>query len=58
MAEMAGHIEVFAEIEEKIRAATTELLDRAGHGSLTPRAAADQMAQARLGRAVALRRRF
>jgi glutamate dehydrogenase (NAD(P)+) len=54
----ASHIEAFAEIEEKIREATTELLDRTGHGSLTPRAAAEQMAEARLGRAVALRRRF
>jgi glutamate dehydrogenase/leucine dehydrogenase len=54
----ASRIEAFAEIDEKIRAATTELLDRAGLLSLTPRAAAEQMAQARLGRAVALRRRF
>ena len=54
----AGHIEAFAEIEEKIREATTELLDHIGRGSLTPRAAAEQMADARLRRAVALRRRF
>lgn len=54
----AGHAEAFAEIEEKIRAATTELLDRARPGLLTPRAAADQMAAERLGKAIALRRRF
>jgi len=54
----AGHIEAFAEIDEKIRAATTELLDRTRHGALSPRAAAGQMAQARLGKAIALRRRF
>jgi glutamate dehydrogenase (NAD(P)+) len=54
----AGHIEAFAEIEEKIREATAELLRRMGDGSLPPRAAAEQMAEARLGRAIALRRRF
>jgi glutamate dehydrogenase (NAD(P)+) len=54
----AGHLEAFAEIEEKIRAAMAELLDRTRHGALTPRAAAEQMAAAHLGKAVALRRRF
>lgn len=54
----AGRAEAFAEIEEKIRQAMTGLLDRTRHGMLTPRAAADQMAQARLAKALALRRRF
>ncbi len=54
----AGHTEAFAEIEEKIRATTAELLDRIRHGTLTPRTAAGQMAQERLRRALALRRRF
>jgi glutamate dehydrogenase (NAD(P)+) len=54
----AGHIEAFAEIEEKIRAVMSELLDRTGHGELTPRAAAGQMARERLSKAIALRRRF
>jgi glutamate dehydrogenase (NAD(P)+) len=54
----AGHAEAFAEIEEKIREATAEVLDRTRQGVLTPRAAADQMARARLGKALALRRRF
>jgi len=54
----AGHAEAFAEIEEKIRDAMGELLDRAGRAGLTPRAAVQQMAGERLGRAMALRRRF
>ena len=54
----AGHAEAFAEIEEKIRDTTAELLDRIRQGSLTPRTAADHMAQERLGEALALRRKF
>jgi glutamate dehydrogenase/leucine dehydrogenase len=54
----AGHAEAFTEIEEKIRETTAELLDRIRHGTLTPRAAAEQMAAQRLGQAMALRRRF
>jgi glutamate dehydrogenase (NAD(P)+) len=54
----AGHAEAFAEIEEKIRDTTAELLDRIQHGTLTPRAAADHMAQERLREALALRRKF
>jgi len=54
----AGRAEAFAEIEEKIREATSELLDRSRNGALAPRAAAEQMAHARLGKAMALRRKF
>ena len=54
----AGRAAAFADIEEKIRRATAELLDRARDGTLTLRAAASQMAQARLRDAAALRRRF
>lgn len=54
----AGRTEAFAEIEEKIGDATTELLDRIRVTSLSPRAAAEQMAHERLGQALALRRRF
>jgi len=54
----AGHVEAFAEIDEKIRAAMAELLGRTRGGELTPRAAADQMAHERLSQAMALRRRF
>ena len=54
----AGRPEAFAEVTEKIHATTGELLDRIRHGTLTPRAAADQMAQERLGKALALRRKF
>jgi glutamate dehydrogenase (NAD(P)+) len=54
----AGRAEAFAEIEEKMRASTGELLDRLRGAGLTPRAAAGQMADARLARARALRRRF
>jgi glutamate dehydrogenase (NAD(P)+) len=54
----AGHAEAFTEIEEKIRDTTAELLDRIRPGTLTPRAAADQMAAERLREALALRRRF
>jgi len=53
-----GRVEAFAEIDEKIRAATAELIDRTRHGTLTPRAAAIAMAQERLGKAIALRRKF
>jgi glutamate dehydrogenase (NAD(P)+) len=54
----AGHAEAFTEIEEKIRDTTAELLDRIRDRTLTPRAAAGQMAQERLQAALALRRRF
>jgi glutamate dehydrogenase (NAD(P)+) len=54
----AGHAEAFAEIEEKIRDSTAELLDRIRHRTLTPREASGQMAEERLREAVALRRRF
>jgi glutamate dehydrogenase (NAD(P)+) len=54
----AGHAEAFAEIEEKIRDTTAELIDRTRRGSLTPRTAAVKMARERLGTAVALRRKF
>jgi len=54
----AGHAEAFTEIEEKIRDTTGELLDRIRHHTLTPRVAADQMAQERLRAALALRRKF
>lgn len=54
----AGHAEAFAEIEEKIRATTAELLDRIRQGTLTPRTAARQMAHERLREALSLRRKF
>jgi glutamate dehydrogenase (NAD(P)+) len=54
----AGHAEAFAKIEEKIRDTTVELLDRIAPGTLTPRAAADQMARERLREALTMRRRF
>ena len=54
----AGHTEAFADITEKIRDTTAELLDRIRHCGLSPRAAAGQMAQERLHQAIALRRRF
>jgi len=54
----AGREEAFAEIEEKIRDTTGELLERTRHGTLAPRAAAEHMAAQRLGRARALRRTF
>jgi glutamate dehydrogenase (NAD(P)+) len=54
----AGHAEAFTEIKEKIRTTTGELLDRIRHGTLTPRAAAGQMAYQRLDKALALRRKF
>ena len=54
----AGRTEAFAEIEEKMRASTAELLDRLRGSVLTPRAAAGQMAASRLDQALALRRRF
>ena len=54
----AGRAGAFAEITEKIRDSTTELLDRLRRAPVTPRAAAGQMAHERLRRALALRRRF
>jgi glutamate dehydrogenase (NAD(P)+) len=54
----AGRREAFAEIDEKIRDTTAEVVDRTRHGMLAPRAAAEQMARERLGRALKLRRRF
>ncbi len=54
----AGRAEAFAEIEEKISDTTAELLDRVRVTGVTPRAVAEQMAHDRLGRALALRRRF
>ncbi|MGE5131683.1 MAG: Glu/Leu/Phe/Val family dehydrogenase [Gemmatimonadota bacterium] len=54
----AGHTEAFADITEKIRDTTAELLDRISHGAPDPRAAASQMAHERLREAIALRRRF
>jgi glutamate dehydrogenase/leucine dehydrogenase len=54
----AGHAEAFAEITEKIRDSTAELLDRLRRAPMTPRAAAAQMAAERLRQAAALRRKF
>ena len=54
----AARAAAFAEIEEKIRDTTAELLERTRHGTLTPRAAAGQIAHERLGQARALHRRF
>jgi glutamate dehydrogenase (NAD(P)+) len=54
----AGHVEAFAEIEEKIRDTTAELLERTRQQCLTPRAAAVQLAGERLHSAIALRRTF
>lgn len=54
----ASRAEAFADIDEKIRASMTELLDRMAGHELTPRAAVDQMARERLGKAIALRRKF
>jgi glutamate dehydrogenase (NAD(P)+) len=53
----ASRAEAFAEIEEKIRAAVTELLDRTER-ELTPRAAAGEMARSRLAEAMAIRRQY
>lgn len=56
-----GRAEAFAEIQEKIRDTTAELLDRpreAPGAGLTPRGIAEQMAHERLGKALALRRSF
>jgi glutamate dehydrogenase (NAD(P)+) len=53
-----GHTAAFADIAEKVRDTTAEWLDRTGHGSLAPRAAAEQMATERLRKALGLRRRF
>jgi glutamate dehydrogenase (NAD(P)+) len=46
----------FAAIDEKIRANTATVLDRAQSGGLLPRAAALTLAKARIGRAMAARR--
>jgi glutamate dehydrogenase (NAD(P)+) len=54
----AGHAEAFAEVKEKITDTTAELLDRSTGSDLTPRAIAQQMAAERLGKAIALRRKF
>jgi len=54
----ASRAEAFAEIDEKITAATAELLDRTRSASLTPRDAVNQMAAERLSKALGLRRRF
>jgi len=54
----AGHAEAFAEITEKIRDTTAELLDRADRHAITPRAAALEIAQDRLRAAMALRRSY
>ena len=54
----AGHAEAFTEIGEKIRDSMAELLDRLQHDPMTPRAAASQMADERLRKAFALRRKF
>jgi glutamate dehydrogenase/leucine dehydrogenase len=54
----AGHAEAFAEIAEKIRDTSSELLDRVRRGTLIPRQAADQIARERLHQAMALRRKF
>ncbi len=54
----ASRAEAFAEIEDKIRASTAELLDRTRDRVLTPRAAAVQMAESRLAQALAVRRRY
>ena len=54
----AGRAEAFAEIREKIRDSTAELLGRLRRAPMTPRAAAEQIASERLRRALALRRRF
>lgn len=54
----AGRTEAFAEVEEKVRAATGELLARTRHTTLLPRTAAGQMAEARLARAMSLRRKY
>ncbi len=54
----AGHKEAFAEIEEKIRHSTGELLERMASAELSPRRAAEQMAHDRLREATRLRRKF
>jgi glutamate dehydrogenase (NAD(P)+) len=54
----AGRVGAFTEITEKIRDTTGELIDRIRHGTLTPRAAAGQMAQERLEKVLSLRREF
>ncbi len=54
----ASRAEAFTEIEEKVTAATAELLDRTKQSQLTPRQCVDQMARERLTKAHALRRKF
>ncbi|MGO9296471.1 MAG: Glu/Leu/Phe/Val family dehydrogenase [Streptosporangiaceae bacterium] len=54
----AGRAGAFADITEKVSDATAELLDRIRPGTVTPRAAAEQMAAERLRKAMALRRSF
>jgi glutamate dehydrogenase (NAD(P)+) len=54
----ASREEAFADIEEKIRATTAELIERTRRGTLTPREAVGQMAQQRLSKAAGLRRKF
>lgn len=54
----AGAAEAFADVEEKIRETTAEVLDRARHRPMTPRAAAGEMARERLTKALVLRRTF
>lgn len=54
----AGYKEAFAEIEEKIRDGTSELLDRLAPADLSPRQAVERMAHDRLRKATRLRRKF
>jgi glutamate dehydrogenase (NAD(P)+) len=54
----ASRAEAFAEIEEKVCAATAELLDRTKRSQLGPRQAVEQMARERLIKAYGLRRKF
>jgi glutamate dehydrogenase/leucine dehydrogenase len=53
-----GRIQAFAEISERIRANTAEMLDRMRSGDVLPREAAEAMAMARLTAAEAYRRSF
>lgn len=54
----AGRQEAFAEIEEKIRDSTSELLDRIAAAELSPRQAVEQMAHDHLREAARLRRKY
>jgi glutamate dehydrogenase (NAD(P)+) len=54
----ASRAEAFTEIEEKVRAATAELLDRTKRCQLAPREAVEQMARERLTKAQGLRRKY